>query len=49
VLIQSAPVDTTWFYTFLTFLAPLIAVGLATGGGLALNGALNQAASPLIR
>lgn len=49
VLIQSAPVDTTWFYTFLTFLAPLIAVGLATGGGLALSGALNQAASPLIR
>jgi hypothetical protein len=49
VMIQAAPVDTTWFYTFLTFLAPLIATGLATGGGLALNSALSQAASPLVR
>lgn len=49
VLLQSAPQDPSWYSTFSTVFAPLLAIGLATGGGMALFNALSTAASPFYR
>jgi len=49
VLLQSAPQDPSWYTTFSTVFAPLLAIGLATGGGMALFNALSTAASPFYR
>ncbi len=42
-------VDPTWFSIFLGYVAPVMALGLATGGGVALWNGLQSGVSPLFR
>jgi hypothetical protein len=50
VMLRADPpvVDPTWFTTFLSYVAPALALGLATGGGTALWSGLQSGVSPLL-
>jgi hypothetical protein len=48
LIVNSDPQDTMWFLTIVGFLAPVLALGLAAGGGMAIFRSLTSAASRVV-